>query len=422
MNQTEICPREVCTGCGACANICPKQCISWVKDELDTIYPTIDEKVCVHCDACRKVCPNNNELAYRVPIRTYAAWSLDPENRRTSASGGIASEFYRYALERGGFTCGAELTLDKGVNFITVERKEDILRVKNSKYVFSHMNDIYKKVKQALQTGRFVYFVGLPCQVAGLKSYLGKNADSDNLLLADIIYHGVSNEDYLFQYVHHIERTLKRKTECLSFRDPYFGTEKYVFTLRSKSNPSGLKSMLSQRAVPSKPLYMQNHGGTNLYYIGYMNSLTYRENCYHCRYARAERISDLTFGDFDGLGSIRPFLHPPKQVSMCLVNTTKGLRYLNEIADQLFLEERTLEEAIKPQCQLKAPANYHPKRNLFVDEYRRSHDFTEAARKSLKKEVCRNRINQIKQVLIVRPLLKVTTKEQRDKIKRLLKH
>ena len=245
MSQTEICSREVCTGCGACANICPKQCISWVKDDLDTIYPAIDGSVCIHCEACRRACPNNTELVYRTPKRTFATWSLDPENRRTSASGGIASEFYRYAIRREGFTCGAELTLDKGVNYIPVESEEDILRVKNSKYVFSHTNDIYKQVKQALVTGRFVYFVGLPCQVAGLKTFLGKLSDSDNLLLADIICHGVSNEDYLFQYVHHIERVSKRRAESLSFRDPYYGTEGYVFALRAKTYPSGQKGMSS---------------------------------------------------------------------------------------------------------------------------------------------------------------------------------
>lgn len=416
-----ICSRDICTGCGACVNICPKRCISWEKDELDTVYPLIDESACVHCDACRRVCPNNAEMDYHRPLKTFAAWSLDPENRRTSASGGITSEFYRYALKKGGFACGAELTLENGVNYIPVECENDIHRVKNSKYVFSHTGSTYKQAKQALNEGRFVFFVGLPCQVAGFKTFLGKLADNENLLLADIICHGVSNEDYLFQYVRHIERVSKRRAESLSFRDPSYGTEGYVFALRAKTYPSGQKGLSSRNATP-KPFYKQNHGGTNIYYIGYMDGLTYRENCYHCRYARTERISDLTFGDFDGLGTIRPFTHPPKQVSLCLVNTPKGERYLKEVSDTLFLEERTLEEAVLPQHQLKAPSDYHPKRQLFVEEYKKSRNFTKAARKSLRKEVRKNVINQIRMALIVKPLLKITSKEQRDKLKNLLKH
>lgn len=418
--MSDICSTDICTGCGACANICPKQCISWVKDGVDTLYPSIDKTLCVNCDACRRVCPNNNKLALHSPIKTFATWSLDTENRRTSASGGITSEFYRYTLKRGGFTCGAELTLDKGVNYIPIKCEDDIKRVKNSKYVFSHTNDIYRQVLKALKEDRFVFFVGLPCQVAGLKSFLGKNADNDNLLTADIICHGVSNEDYLFQYVHHIERVKKQRTESLTFRDPYYGTEGFVFALRAKTYPSELKGLSSRNTSP-KPFYKQNHYGTNLYYIGYMEGLTYRENCYHCSYARSERVSDLTFGDFDGLGKDIPFAYDKSQVSLCFVNTEKGQRHLSEVADNLFMEERTLEEAVKPQGQLKAPSTPHPKRTRFIKLYYKSHDFAFAAKKCLKKEICHNIYGIIKHRFFIEPVLHITTKQQREKVRRLLK-
>jgi len=281
-------------------------------------------------------------------LKTYAAWSLDVENRRTSASGGITSVFYQYTIHKGGFTCGAELTINQGVNYIPLLKTEDINRVKNSKYVYSHTNDIYKKVKQALKEGRFVFFVGLPCQVAGLLTFLGKSADNPNLLTADILCHGVSNEDYLFQFVHSIEKKRNRKAESLSFRDPAYGTELYVFTLRDRN-----------------VFYKQNHYGANIYYIGYMDELIYRENCYHCCYACEERISDLTFGDFDGLGKDKPFNYWNKQVSLCLVNSQKGEYYLKEVAECLFLQERTLEEAVDHQRQLKSPAKGHPLRGNY---------------------------------------------------------
>lgn len=395
----------MCTACGACANICPKNCISWTKDNVDTIYPIIDETVCIHCDACIRVCPNNNTLEYHKPLKTFATWSLDEENRRTSASGGIASIFYQYALNKGGFTCGAELTLDNGVNYIPLREVSDINRVKNSKYVFSHTNDIFKQVRQALKGGRFVFFAGLPCQVAGLKMYLGKLAEDENLLTADIICHGISNEDYLFQYIHHIEKKKNRKTDTLYFRDPAYGTESYVFTLRDES----------------KVFYKQNHHETNLYYIGYMGGLHYRENCYHCRYARTERISDLTFGDFDGLGKEKPITYGNKQVSVCLVNTEKGERYLKEVSGLLFLDERTLQEAVKPQCQLKAPSSKHPMRDVFLNIYKEQHDFTKAAKASLRKELIRNFFYQIKKRIVVTPMLLLTTQEQRDRIKKMIK-
>ena len=421
--MSDICPTELCTACGACVNICPKSCISWIKDKVDTLYPLIDETACIHCDACRRACPNNNTLEYRKPFKTFAAWSLDEENRRTSASGGITSVFYKYTLNKGGFTCGAELSLDKGVNYIQIKDESDIKRVKNSKYVFSHTNDIFKQVRNELKEGRFVFFVGLPCQVAGLKSFLGKLVDDEHLLTADIICHGISNEDYLFQYIHHIEKTLDHKADTLCFRDPAYGTEAFVFTLRTNTYASvPEKKRLCRPTDDGKVFYKQNHYGRNLYYIGYMGGLHYRENCYHCRYARAERISDLTFGDFDGLGKEKPFAYDNVQVSMCLVNTPKGEKYLKEVSELLFLEERTLEEAVKPQCQLKAPSQKHPMRELFLDIYKEQHDFTKAAKMSLKKELRRNFFYQLKKRLIVTPMLCLTTQEQRDKIKKIIKH
>lgn len=418
----EICSRQECTACGACVNSCPKSCITWEKDDLGALYPIINESNCIHCDSCIRACPNNNDLQFNRPIKTFAAWSVDEENRRTSASGGVVSVFYQYTLRKGGFTCGAELTLDKGVNYIRLEKEEDVERVKNSKYVFSHTNDIFRCVKLALKEGQFAFFVGLPCQVAGLKSYLGKLANADNLLLADIICHGVSNEDYLFQFLHYIENKKKRKADSMYFRDPAFGTESYVFTLRANTYDSVTGSQKNSFSPDGRKtvFYSQNHYGSNLYYIGYMNGLIYRENCYQCHYARTERISDLTFGDFDGLGKEIPFSHRNRQVSLCLVNTTKGEQYLKEVSDELFLEERNLGEAVKSQMQLKAPAKRHPNRNLFVQEYKKRGDFVESAKKALKKEVKGNKINNIINILLISPILKITTKRQINIIKKIL--
>ena len=153
-----------------------------------------------------------------------------------------------------------------------------------------------------------------------------------------------------------------------------------------------------------------------------MGGLHYRENCYHCRYARAERISDLTFGDFDGLGIEKPFAYGNKQVSMCLVNTPKGEKNLKDVSARLLLEERTLEEAVKPQCQLKAPSPKHPMRETFLEIYKEQHDFTKAAKASLKKELKRNFVYQLKKRFIVTPMLRLTTQEQRERIKRIIKH
>lgn len=378
----EICNPNECTACGACINVCPKGCISWEKDEYETLIPLVDNEKCIGCNSCVRVCHNNtSELVFNTPIKTYATWSLDAEDRRTSASGGITSVFYQYTLNRGGFTCGVELSRETGAHFISLEKLSDIQRVKNSKYLYAHTDDIFQRVRQALKENRFTFFVGLPCHVAALKTYLGKLSNSDHLLTADILCHGVVNEEYFFQYLNEIETKYGKRGNIISFRDPNLGTETFKFTLRQTSD--------------REPFYVQNHYDTNLYYIGYMHELQYRENCYHCRYARIERVSDLTFGDFDGLGKEKPFNHWKRQVSLCLVNTEKGAHFLDEVKDKLFLEERTLEEAVKPQRQLKAPAKGHLNRNQFLKNYLVYKDFGKAAKPCLKSELKRNQKNHI---------------------------
>ena len=204
-----ICDLESCTACGACINACPKNCITWRKDIYDTLYPQIDENTCVKCNACIKVCHNNNHtIQFNRPIHTFATWSLDDEDHRTSASGGLASVLYRYCVENCIFTAGVELTRKGGAHFIEVKFISDIGKVKNSKYVYSYTDDIYSKIKKRLLKNEKVFFIGLPCQVAALKTFLKDKCESDNLITADILCHGVANEDYLFQYLDDIESKL----------------------------------------------------------------------------------------------------------------------------------------------------------------------------------------------------------------------
>ncbi len=389
----DICDRKECTACGACINSCPKQCIGWEKDDYDTLYPHVDEDKCINCKACIRACHNiNKSLQLYKPRNAYAAWSLDEENRRTSASGGLSSVLYKYVIQQSGFATGVEFSRRNGAHYIVLNNIDDIQRVKNSKYVFSHTDDIFKTIKQELRNDRYVLFIGLPCQVAALKTYLGVLSDSDNLLLVDLLCHGIVNETYLFQYLQDIERKVGMEADEVCFRDPAFGTEGYRFTLRVKRYPSSQRVSPRTLCDDDTILYNQSHTDNNLYMMGYMNDLIFRENCYQCHYARSERVGDLTFGDFDGLGIDTPCNYSSKKVSLLLVNTDKGERALSKISSELFLEERDINEAIRHQSQLREPTKRHPLRQEFLENYKQYHDYSKAAFPLLKAELKRNRI------------------------------
>ena len=48
----EIKEKQLCSGCTACASICPKECIRMVTDKEGFLYPEVVQEQCVNCGAC----------------------------------------------------------------------------------------------------------------------------------------------------------------------------------------------------------------------------------------------------------------------------------------------------------------------------------------------------------------------------------
>lgn len=365
----EICPKEKCTGCGACINVCPKKCITLAPDAMDALYPCIDQDLCINCSLCEKTCPNNREGIFHTPHTCYAAWSKEEQTRYNSASGGVAAELYKYALRNGIFTVGVCWDRDNGAYYIPVQNEADIKKVSNSKYVYSDSAGIYIVIKNKLEKGIPVLFIGLPCQVSGLYGYLKK--DYQDLITVDIICHGVAPTEYLKQHIEQIEQRKKSITKRLSFRTPKYYTYTYTFTFTDKND---------------REFYKKTVNSDDNYQLGYHHALIYRENCYQCIYAKAERIADLTIGDFSGLGKFAECSYDHHNVSCVLVNSDKGKVIFEVLKNFLFIDERPLEEALRVEKQLQHPSIPHPKRQMFCEYYKRSRNFKKSADAALKKD------------------------------------
>lgn len=364
-----ICSHDICTGCAACKEVCPKQCISMFPDALDALHPVVDVHKCIDCGLCKKTCPNNRDIKFCLPKAVWAAWSNDNEVRRTSASGGVACELYRYWIKKGGVATGVIYDREDGCHFILIEKESDIKATQNSKYAFSDTAGIYKVVKQKLHAGAPVLFIGVPCQVAGLYGFLKK--EYDNLTTVDIICHGMPPAAYLKQHVEHIEKHKNELTSSLYFRDPKYYTYTFTFTLKNSAG---------------KEFYSKKVLTRDNYQLGYHRALIYRENCYSCKYARRERISDLTIGDFSGLGRYAPFEYDRHNVSCILENTSKGTALLGELRTVLSLHERPTSEAFEIEKQLKSPSVKHVGRTVFEHIYNKTRDYELASDAALKEE------------------------------------
>ena len=344
----ELCSVDKCSFCGACISVCPKNCIKSSIDENGFELPVINSLECIECGSCNKVCHVVNEVEKNYPQKAYAAWSLDENDRKTSTSGGVASVFYQYVIQNKGVGYGA--TYDENLNVVIKGfDDEKIYEFKNSKYVHSDMSGTYKSIKQELVDNKNVIIIALPCQIAALKTYLKK--DYPNLLLVDIVCHGTPPQNYLNSYIKFIDNKYKKSISSVKFRSD----NDYIFQCFEKGE--------------NKPFFKKTKNA-DLYLLPFFESLTYYESCYNCEYACNERVSDITLGDFWGLGSEIPFEYEYSgAISLVLLNTLKGNAFFENVKDKLFTEERTVGEALKGNDQLNRPSTKNKNRDRFLEIY-----------------------------------------------------
>lgn len=353
---------ETCSGCMACAAACPKDAVSIGRDTMGNLIPSIDQDLCIGCGACQKACPELTAPVRNTSGRAYAVWSLDPQNRKSSASGGAASEFYAHALADGYWICGAEYADDGRVIHTLTRDSDRIARFKQSKYVFSKTGTVYRQIKEKLESGEQVLMISLPCKIAGLLGYLKR--PYPNLLTVDIVCHGTPSDQLLREHIGSV---------CPGLEE---------FQLRFRQD----NEFMFQLKAAGWDVY-RRIGKTDAYLAAFLEGLSYRPSCYQCAHARPQRVSDLTICDFWGLGAEIPFDHPyTGSISAVLVNTPEGQAFFDGCRDTLFVEDRPVEEAVKGNAQLTAPTPVHPKRADFESLYQ-SCGFDEAVRIVLRDEM-----------------------------------
>lgn len=343
----EITNMEQCTGCLVCMNICKKKAISVGYDETGRTIPIIDMTNCVECGLCQKYCPNNSDNKVRKPKIVYAAESRNFEDLQKSTSGGIAFILENYIMNCGGSVYGP--VFENGQYVYQKVHNPNILR--GSKYVETCMGNCYVEILKELESCD-VLFIGLPCQVAGIKSFFSRYKMNHTLYTVDLICHGVPPMKYLKEHMKHKGIEFDRVSKIV-FRDGRDYPKIYLKIYDHDENLLYSSSMEKDE-----------------YYCAFFHSATYRKNCYLCKYARPERVSDITIGDFWGLEKNEFFNgYSFSKPSVVLVNTLNGEQLISKVCNQLYLCERTYEEALRGNKQLNYPALSCVDREVFIRNY-----------------------------------------------------
>ena len=342
-----VCEPHQCNGCMACQDICHKNAVSVVDDPI-SFNAVIEESLCVHCGRCEAVCPNNHPQPCTEPIMWKQGWASDPSIRQNSSSGGVASALSRAFVQQGGLVCACVLETGEFC-FKIAETAEQVEQFAGSKYVKSNPIGIYKQLKAAILREKKVLFIGLPCQVAAVKNYIG---DTAYLYTVDLICHGTPSSKLLKMFLK------ENGLELKAIRDLRF---------RSKGT---YRLADGHRSI--KPPTVKDR-----YTHAFLSALCYTENCYSCQYASTARVSDVTLGD--SWGSRLSPEEQRKGISLILCQSEKGQELLR-MAD-LFLEEVDVENAIAHNRQLTAPSRKSAEHERFCVEWKRKQNFSRAVRR-----------------------------------------
>ncbi len=315
--------KSSCSGCHACANACPENCIQMVSDEEGFWYPQVDKEKCIDCGLCEKVCPiiHNWKPDDSRKTKAMAAINLNEEIRLKSSSGGIFTLIAEEIINQGGVVFGAAFTKDfRSVYHKCVDNIADLEKLRGSKYVQSRIGDAYKQAKDFLDNGRKVLFTGTPCQIGGLYSYLRK--PYENLFTQDIICHGVPSPMVWKKYVEEREKKSASKTQRMFFRNKKYGWKTFAVLFEFSNNTEYVKNLREDSFMRA-----------------FLSNSCLRPSCYDCSFKSVKRQADITLADFWGIQNVLPDMDDDNGTSLVLVHSVKGESLIEKLKDKFKYQE-----------------------------------------------------------------------------------
>lgn len=303
-----------CSGCYACCNICPVDAIRMKVNEEGFWYPSVDETACIHCGRCIQVCQIDNSKPPKVDMDTeaYACMNLDNGKRLASSSGGIFIELAQYVISHDGIVFGAAFDKDLKLRHTYASTMEGCRAFMGSKYLQSQIGRSYSDAKRFLDQKEMVLFTGTPCQIHGLKLFLGR--EYANLITADLACHGVPSPAVFDKYISDLEQQHHGKVTSFYFR----------------SKKKGWNNFCTEVHFDTQEQRIQSHNECP-FDKGFLTNLYLRPSCYVCKNKGDNRYSDLVMGDYWGIEKVHKEMSDDQGVSVLFVRTEKGRHIFDAI-------------------------------------------------------------------------------------------
>lgn len=290
---------------------------------IDILHIKYNGKIIENFDEIQKYIKYEQERALiylkNCCVFNYACYSKDKDVRDKSTSGGVCAELAKYAIDNNYIVYGGSYNEDfTKVIIKPVDNMDDYFRyLSKSKYNFSFMPK-FKDLREKLENGINILYIGSPCQIYMLKKYLNK--DYNNLLLVDFKCRGFSKPQRLKEFVQYIKDKYHKDIKHIDFR--------YNHTV------NGIRVTLDDDTV-------LNYNDTYFKSFVFRNRLNRCENCIYGHGLKS--YSDITVSDF-WLNSknkvhIGQDFTPEKGCNHVRTNTLKGFLFFNGIRNNLNIKK-----------------------------------------------------------------------------------
>ena len=338
----DICKDKwMCTGCSACRSVCPRSAIGMTEDSRGFYRPRVDESKCVECGLCRAVCPANGITASslkRKPRRVIAYQNSDEERARSS-SGAAFWALAQYVLDNNGAVYGACFDEEFRVMHKRCVTLDEAQACRGSKYSQSLTGSTFGEAFKDLEQGMVVLYVGTPCQVAGLRSFLSKKEYGGQLITCDLICHGTPSNRMFRDYIAFLEKKSGKKVIGYFHRPKDRGWGIHV---EKATTEDGTALYGTVESDTWRDVFYSNDG---------LNSC-----CYMCQYTDVNRVADFTLADFLGVDRFRKELNDGRGLSVVMVNSELAEDIVAEGVFKPGSTEITIDEVIPGNPMLERPS------------------------------------------------------------------
>ncbi|MGI6668380.1 MAG: Coenzyme F420 hydrogenase/dehydrogenase, beta subunit C-terminal domain [Acetivibrionales bacterium] len=388
-----ICESVLCTGCAACSQVCPQGAIAMTANSEGFLYPRINEDICSDCGLCIRTCPVNKALEtgsegdtvtgagaghkQDAGSRFYACCSVDEAIRTASSSGGVFSHLAKSVLSEGGVVFGAGFDEKFKVRHACIEDVKKLDSLRRSKYVQSEIGDSFRQARGFLDEGRKVLFCGTPCQIAGLRAFLGR--EYGGLLACDLACHGVPSPKVWDMYLEYLRDKYKSEIKAVSFRDKSTGWNNSSMRIDFKNGSKYMDSVKRE-----------------IFFIGFGKSIFNRRSCFNCLFRINNTKADITLADFWGIDKISPGEFTDNRgVSLVITHTPAGEEAFLRIKDDVRAEEKAYNAAVKYNPRLVSSVPEPPARKSFFGDLVSGYDFDRLVEKYMDNKSLKYRVKCI---------------------------